>query len=340
MKHMTKILSYIFLLGFLMTAPLGAQEVTVELTTDEGYENTALMQKMGRNLSSVLSEINRAHKENRLLNTVGLAMNQFAKESLSMLWANVHFYCDDNEVVERCWVFGDGKEFMVSHIPLIIKVENSQFGDGTYQEAVVEFDTNGIIKDFRFSLDAQLSESMSHCGKVVEVERRMKILAYCERLRTAYCQKDINFINAVFSDDALIITGKVITTKPMDAQFAQKLKVVYSKQTKEQYIANLKKAFLRNKWIDVKFSDIGENADINGCGGVTQSQKDPNKYGVRLHQAWSSETYSDTGYLFLLWDFTDEDKPVIHVRTWQPDMVGGVRQEPDNNVTSLGGFDL
>lgn len=317
-----------------------AQEVSVVITTDEGYSNPTLIQKMQQNLSAVLTEINKAQKENRLLNTVGLGMNTFAKNSLSMLWANIHFYCDDIEIVERCWVFGDGKEFMVSHLPLIIDVEGSQFGNGTYQEAVVEFDQQGIIKDFRFSLDAQLSESMENCGTVVDVERRMKILSYCERLRTAYNQKDLDFINQIFSDDALIITGTVVTVRPAEDRFSQKLKVVYKKQNKQEYIANLKKAFLRNKWIDVKFSDIGENAELKGCAGITRSDVNPNMYGVRLRQEWSSSNYSDTGYLFLLWDFSDEDKPVIHVRTWQPEIVGGVRQVPDNDISTLGGFDL
>lgn len=317
-----------------------AQEVSVVITTDEGYSNPALIQKIQQNLSAVLTEINKAQKENRLLNTVGLGMNTFAKNSLSMLWANIHFYCDDSEIVERCWVFGDGKEFMVSHLPLIIDVEGSQFGNGTYQEAVVEFDQQGIIKDFRFSLDAQLSESMENCGTVVDVERRMKILSYCERLRTAYNQKDLDFINQIFSDDALIITGTVVTVRPAEDRFSQKLKVVYKKQSKQEYIANLKKAFLRNKWIDVKFSDIGENAELKGCAGITRSDVNPNMYGVRLRQEWSSSNYSDTGYLFLLWDFSDEDKPVIHVRTWQPEIVGGVRQVPDNDISTLGGFDL
>lgn len=315
-----------------------AQEVSVVLTTDEGFSNPAIIEKMQHNLSRVLTEINRAQKENRLLNTVGLALNDFADRSLHMLWANIHFYCDDEEVVERCWVFGDGQEYMVSHIPLIIQTEGEEFGNGTYQEAVVEFDRQGRIKDFRFSLDAQLGESMENCG-VEAVEQRMIIKAYCERLRTAYNQKDIDFINQIFSDDALIITGTVVSVKPMEDRYANKLKVVYKKQNKEQYIANLKKAFLRNKWIDVKFSDIPENKNL-GCAGITQSQVNHNMFGVRLLQEWRSSNYSDVGYLFLLWDFTDKNKPVIHVRTWQPEYVGDVRQEPDVNISTLGAFDL
>ena len=138
----------------------------------------------------------------------------------------------------------------------------------------------------------------------------------------------------------MIITGTVVTAKPVDGIYANKLKVVYKKQNKEQYIANLKKAFLRNKWIEVKFSDIGENAELKGCAGVTRSQVNPNMYGVRLRQEWRSSNYSDTGYLFLLWDFTEENRPVIHVRTWQPEVVGGVKQQPDNSISTLGAFDL
>ena len=338
MKRLFLLLAIVVFNGFVSKYTY-AQEVSVFLTTDEGFSNRAIIEKMQHNLSQVLTEINRAQKENRLLNTVGLALNDFADRSLQMLWANIHFYCDDEEVVERCWVFGDGQEYMVSHIPLIIQTEGEEFGNGTYQEAVVDFDQQGRIKDFRFSLDAQLGESMDHCG-VEAVEQRMKIKTYCERLRTAYNQKDIDFINQIFSDDALIITGTVISVKPMEDRYANKLKVVYKKQNKEQYIANLKKAFLRNKWIDVKFSDIPENNLLDGCAGITQSKVNPNCFGVRLRQEWRSSNYSDVGYLFLLWDFTDEDKPVIHVRTWQPEFVGNVRQEPDVNISTLGAFDL
>ena len=39
------------------------------------------------------------------------------------------------------------------------------------------------------------------------------ILDFTERFRTAYNEHNINFLDAIFSDDALIITGKVIERK-------------------------------------------------------------------------------------------------------------------------------
>jgi hypothetical protein len=286
---------------------------------------------MEANLSKVLTEINAAQESNRELKIVNMDMNDFATKSLAMLWSNIHFYCDDEEVVDRLWVFENG--FMVRQIPLIITPEGEEFGSGTYQEAVVEFNSSGKITDFRLALDSQLSEGMERCGRVVETERRMKILSYCERFRTAYNTKDMDFLRQVFSEDALIITGNVVRTKE------NIMKVTYKQQNKEQYLAGLQRAFIRNKWIDVRFSQIGESGETGGCPGITRSSSNPNYYGVHLRQEWRSSNYNDEGYVFLLWDFTDENMPVIHVRTWQPEWVGETKL-PEKDIFSLSDFDL
>ena len=153
------------------------------------------------------------------------------------------------------------------------------------------------------------------------------ILDYVEQFRTAYNQKDINFLNQVFSDDALIITGKVITTKHAEGFTSQKIQ--YNKQSKEQYIKNLRGVFARNSYIKVTFDEIG----------VMRHPVNPNFYGVTLLQGWTSGKYHDDGYLFLLWDFTNESAPQIHVRTWQPDKIGG-KPLPKDEVFSLSDFDI
>ena len=323
----------------LLFVTLPAHAVDVTLTVDEHVDRPSALAAAQSNLAAVLTEINRAQKAKESVSVKNLRMDEFAKKSLARLWAVTPFYCDDDEVVERCWVFKNGT-MLVSHIPLIITPEDENFGLGTYQEAVVEFDTKGQVIDFRFALDAQTAESMERCGTVVDKEKQMIILQYVERFRTAYNQKDISTIEKMFSDDALIITGRVVMAKPQGDQGAQ-FKVEYNKQNKQQYISNLRRAFLRNKWIDVKFSQIGENGENGGCAGITQSTKDKTKYGVRLRQSWKSSNYSDEGYLFLLWEFPEDGgDPIIHVRTWQPEMVGGTHQKPDDNISTLGGFDL
>lgn len=324
-----------------ITSPIKAEyaPVTVTLTTDEGVNRPMAISNAERNLGIVLTEINRAQEAKTILTTKHLPMDDFSLKSLIRLWSVTPFYCDDEEIVERCWIFKDGS-MMVSHIPLIITPEGEDFGMGTYQEAVVEFDRNGKITDFRLALDAHTAESMERCGSVVEKEKQMIILQYIERFRTAYNQKDIQTIEQMFSDDALIITGKVVMSKRNDIGRSH-AKVEYTKQNKQQYIRNLKRAFLVNKWIDIKFSQIGDNGESGGCAGITRSKVDPTKYGVRLHQSWKSSNYSDEGYLFLLWEFPENGgEPIIHVRTWQPEWAGGERLQPDDDISTLGGFDL
>ena len=317
----------------LLPLSLMAQSITVRLCPDESFKNSHLVAVMENNLAAVLSEINAAQQEKRPLELDGLPMDAFAKSGLRMLWANVFFYCDDDYVVDRLWNFNNG--FMARSIPIIITPEGEEYGSGVFQEAVVEFDKTGTISDFRFAIDAAVGESMEQGGDAVDIERRMQILAYCDRFRTAYNTKDLAFIEQVFSDDALIITGKVVTARKNDGPVAPS--VSYKQYDKQQYLNNLRRVFARNSWIEVKFSQIGEHGEGDGERAVTRSTENPNIYGVRLRQEWNSSTYSDMGYVFLLWDFTDEEHPVIHVRTWQPEYVGA-NKLPEDEIFTIDDF--
>lgn len=166
-------------------------------------------------------------------------------------------------------------------------------------------------------------------GKLGEddAERRRVILNYCEHLRMAYVTKDVDFIKQLFSERALIIVGNVVKEASDDKHgYAVGGRVEYYLRTKDEYVKRLSKAFAANKRIDVGFSDfrIMRHPTMDGI------------YGVSLRQHYSSDRYSDDGWLFLLWDFRDEAMPCIHVRTWQPaaDVSGG------ENVISIGDFNL
>ena len=203
-----------------------------------------------------------------------------------------------------------------------------EFNEDEYQEAVISFDKQGNVESFYLSISMNLYMNVIKSNlELTDLRRRQLILDYVEQFRTAYNQKDINFLNQVFSDDALIITGKVITTKHREGFTSQKIQ--YNKQSKEQYIKNLKGVFARNSYIKVTFDEIQ----------VMRHPVNPNFYGVTLLQGWTSGKYHDDGYLFLLWDFTNEDAPQIHVRTWQPDKIGG-KALPKDEVFSLSDFDI
>lgn len=143
---------------------------------------------------------------------------------------------------------------------------------------------------------------------VDDAERRRVILNYCEHFRTAYTTKDLDFLRQIFSEKALIIVGNVVKTAPEQEGFTAGQRVEYYLRTKGEYLDRLSRAFSASRKINVKFSDfrILRHPTMDGI------------YGVSLRQRYSSDQYSDDGWLFLLWDFRNEAMPLVHVRTWQP----------------------
>lgn len=290
--------------------------VTVSIL--DGIENDAVKRKMEQSLSKLLTEANAAQEKNRNMKYSSLGLSSSVQKSLSMLWENSPFVCSDTEIVEHCITTGTG--YQIRNIPLMMKPINPEkFSDDEYQEAVVNFDRNGNMENFHIAISMNLYMNVVKSNlELTDLRRRQMILDYVEQFRTSYNQKDINFLQQVFSDDALIITGKVIQSKTSDG-IALPEKIQYKKQTKKEYLTRLSQVFASNKQIKVTFDEIE----------VMRKDGAPDFYGVTLHQGYTSDRYHDDGYLFILWDFRDESHPVIHVRTWQPDQYGGKKLDKD-----------
>ena len=300
---------------------------SVSFTISDGIDHAAVKSRIEGNVCRMLSEINAAQAESRSLNFGTMGVNTRVQQSMAMLWENSPFVCTDEEIIEHCITTGNG--YQVRNIPLMMKPTGErEFNEDEYQEAVISFDKQGEVESFYLSISMNLYMNVIKSNlELTDLRRRQLILDYVEQFRTAYNQKDIKFLNQVFSDDALIITGKVIIQKHAEGFTTPKIQ--YNKQSKTQYINNLRGVFQRNSYIKVVFDNIE----------VMRHPVNPNFYGVTLKQGWTSNTYHDEGYLFLLWDFTNENSPQIHVRTWQPDKIGG-KPLPKDDIFSLSDFDI
>lgn len=320
----------IILFGLLLFFVTGhAQYATEFYLTD--LDNPTLKAEMQKNIGKLLTEINSAQSQNALPSFNGLRISKDAQNTILMLWDNTPFRCGETEVIERC--LRNGREYQVRNIPLMLTKKNDgEANKDKYQEAVIGFDSKGVITDFHLAISTNLyTKVLKENMAVSDFRYRQMILDYVEQFRTAYNTKDINFLDQIFSDDALIITGKVIKVTPSEmTPYMSDKKVVYNKQSKKEYLTKLKSVFNTNKRINVIFDDI----DVIGHPAK------PNFYGVTLKQGYSSDRYSDMGYLFLLWDFTNEDAPKIHVRTWQPEMLGPGIVFPEEDVFKIEDFDV
>jgi len=62
-----------------------------------------------------------------------------------------------------------------------------------------------------------------------------------------------------------------------------------------------------------------------GAQSIEQSEirkagKGGDIFGVQIKQNFFSSNYGDVGYLFLIVDLNNVEEPIIHVRTWQPEI--------------------
>lgn len=284
-----------------------AQSVNVEINS--GIYNNSLKQTIEKNASTLLTEINRANRSGASsVNFSGISITPEAQKSIAMLWDSSPFYCEDRTIVESVTAkYGGG--YQIRNIPLEFTPSAHMPEDETNQEAVIDFDKYGKIESFNLSIDNnQYKKIVEQGNKLDDFYRRQMILDYVEQFRTAYNQKDIKFLDQVFSEDALIITGKVIKTKKSDYNIIPQNKVIKVTQSKQQYLTRLKLVFNSNRYINVKFDDIE----------IFRHPTKTDYYGVSLKQDYKSDYYSDEGYLFLLWDFSKgDDSPQIHVRVWE-----------------------
>lgn len=305
-----------------------AQNIMADVTVlIDGIDNATVKAKMERTMSAFLTEVNNAQSSKRALNFGGMGLSTNVQSSVSMLWENSPFECTDEEIMEHCIQTGSG--YQVRNIPLIMRPTDSSFNEDEYQEAVFSFDLSGNLESFYLTLSMNLYMNVIKSNKsVTDLRRRQLILDYVEHFRTSYNQKDKEFLEAVFSDDALIITGKVIPQRVRD-NIQLPARVEYTRQTKRQYMTKLSQIFAANKHIKVTFDEIR----------VVMHPTKSEWYGVTLHQGWTSDRYHDDGWLFLLWDFSNEDHPTIHVRTWQPDKIEG-KKLPDEEIFSLDDFNI
>ena len=272
----------------------------------------SLKTKMENNISALLTEIDRAGKAGSDLNLSQINMEPAAKTRLSALWEDARFVCDKSSNISKC--LNDFQGYQVRAIPITMKPLDSSYEGSLSRELTISLSKAGVITGVRpaWELQEDVSKIMFSPGGVADTRQRREILKWVEDFRCYYNEKNLQALNQIYSDDALIITGSVVTQRANKGDGVRlEQNVKYTVQSKEQYINKLSRIFKNNRRVNVEFDHIS----------VVMHGAKKNIYGVTLHQKWQTSSYSDEGWLFLLWDFNDPEQPQIHVRTWQPDQV-------------------
>lgn len=183
------------------------------------------------------------------------------------------------------------------------------------EDLVFTFDNSGKISNIAFGLGQKAENDILGKGVWAETARKA-IMDFLENYKTAYALKRLDYIKTIFDDNAVIITGHVVrrgnpvmTKNPEGvATISNNSIIKYNRQTKDEYIRNLAKTFASNEFVNIRFA----NNDVVklGKGGET--------YAIQIAQDYYSSSYGDKGYLFLMVDINNPSRPIIKVRTWQP----------------------
>ena len=264
----------IFLLCLIMTA-MGQD---IKMTILDGIYNAPVKSRMERGISELLSEVNRACAQRRSLRLENIDMAPSGKNSLQALWQNLNFYCEDNEIVERCLTAADG--YVIRNIYIQVNPMIEGYQDERERALTIRLTKEGRIASVVMAASDYAYERIVQNGlNVTDMERRQTILGFVENFRSHYDEKDINALRQVFSEEALIITGSVVMKRDLKGDTpVLRPEVTYKTQTKYEYLNNLQANFKRNKYIKVTFSDIE----------VIRHPVNPDFYAVTLHQHWKS----------------------------------------------------
>lgn len=311
MKRITTFLIFFFAFA-LLSRNAQAQEGITQLHITNGIEEVLTKTQIEQNTSLLLTAMSKSVIDGTEPDTTGIAITKEAAATLRDLWNTSAMICTVSEMSRKCYTRTQGG-YQVRDIPvtMLAAPEEEQ-----KQDLALNFTKDGTIDEVFIAIHA-ITGILEKNITVKDFAKRQKILDFVEQFRTAYNTKDTAYIRQIYSNNALIVTGKVIREKPKSDQTLKnnltQERIEYVTYNKETYMNRLKSRFIINKYIRIEFSDIE----------IVRHPSHKNVYGVTLKQKWNSSTYNDVGYLFLLIDFKNENEMLIHVRTWQPDKYNG-----------------
>ena len=138
-----------------------------------------------------------------------------------------------------------------------------------------------------FSVFASLAQN-------IDPNQKLKIYKICEELNMAYNAKDVEYLKNFYKDEAIVLETIV------QGDSIRKLKGA------ENILRNLQRLWLRGEGCRFLTDEME----------VRMSPKNASFFSATFKHEWRSKYYSDEGYMFLLIELSNEEKPIVHVCEW------------------------
>lgn len=183
---------------------------------------------------------------------------------------------------------------------------NFKKNNKSFVEDLVFYIKDGLIEGINFGLEKSALDDINN-HSLWEAQSRLVLVNFLENYKTAYALERLDYLNAVFSDDALIIVGnRIPMQKASEVTAIDAESYKHNRLTKNQYMKQLEKVFAKQEYVNIQFEDAS----------VKKTSRNAERYEIVIKQNYYSATYADKGYLYLLADISNPEAPVIHVRVW------------------------
>lgn len=162
------------------------------------------------------------------------------------------------------------------------------------EQFVFDFNENKQLIDFN------LSVANGKCND----QNKLEVIKFIEKYRMAYQCRDTSTLNKIFSNKAIIISGRYLNINNNFNSDLLNKKSQYTKLDKQQFMQRQIAIFKKQKDIFIKLSNFDNESNSNGI------------LSMSMRQLYNSTTYSDNGFLFFIIDFRQKN-PQILLREWR-----------------------
>lgn len=207
-------------------------------------------------------------------------------------------------------------QIIARFIPINIRYKS---GKTITENLTIRFNKlSGKIESLAFALTKKAEDDIFKASAQWPEVSRFTIMQFLEDYQTAYAFKRLDYLNQIFANEALIISGTVLkkaTKADLEGRlYIQTPYVKYRTEDKVSYIKRIGAQFEEREYINIKFEDNKTKAIRNTMIPAGTA------FAIEIRQNYRSPVYSDKGYLTLLLDVSKKPA-IIHARLWQPDKI-------------------
>jgi len=211
------------LFGFLLYQFIGSNILPAQMNSHiilESSGSPLINRSMSNALSAVIQEVNKIAAGSGNLESIEEYCTPEGFKALTELVDRTSFFSTIPEY--RALILETlTDKFEVRGIKVKVNMGETQGDD--IQELVFVLNFRLFIEDIHFAMEEHHYTRLLHEGKRLnDMPMRQQIFDFLEEFRTAHNRKDIEYLEKAYSDQALIIVGKILKEQEGGGDFLQR----------------------------------------------------------------------------------------------------------------------